>query len=355
MARQSSPWARKGRGWYAWHEGRQHKLAGPGATKSEAWAALRRLQSESGTPAPPAPADATVGAVVAGYLDELTARARAGDLERSSPADAARRLSRFAEAFGARPVGGLQPAEVLAWATAQRWAPRKGHTAATTARPWSPGYRREVLAAARTAARWAVERRLVSEAPPLAGLRLPRAARTPRPALSPADYETAMAAVLSPRFRDLCAFIHATGCRPGEARRLEARHVDWTAGVALMRGKTTRATGRSIQIVLPTAALARLRELAREWPEGPVFRNEDGAPWTKDAVNCQIRRVRARAGLDGRLHAHALRKLFATDRLVRGASVADVAALLNHGDARMLMEHYSQLTARVEHLRRVAE
>src|SRR5207253_2570501 len=95
-------------------------------------------------------------------------------------------------------------------------------------------------------------------------------------------------------------------------------------------GKTSRRTGRKRVIHLQPEALEICRQLAAEHPDGPIFRNEDGAPWTKDAINCQIRRLRKRAGLGRDVFAYAFRHLFVTDALERSVPVATVAELAGH-------------------------
>jgi integrase len=160
-------------------------------------------------------------------------------------------------------------------------------------------------------------------------------------------------AIKSEEFGRLVDFIHATGCRPGEAFGLEARHIDLDRGVAVLPGKQTRATGRQSVLPLSDDLLTWLAPLIAERPMGPLFRTARGNAWTKDAVNCQVRRARARLGVgkESGLTVYALRHLFATDALDRDVPVATVSTLLNHGDTRMVMQHYAHLADRHDHLR----
>jgi integrase len=164
-------------------------------------------------------------------------------------------------------------------------------------------------------------------------------------------------AILSWDFLFLCEFLHGCGCRPSEAYRLEARHVDWTRGVAVVPAKQTRKTGRESVIVVPEGVLAWLLPLCEARPEGPVFRPATGRAWPKDSVNCQISDLRRRLGVgrEAGVFAQALRHVFATDALDRGTPVATVSTLLNHADTRMVMQHYGHLADRHAHLRAAVE
>jgi hypothetical protein len=67
-----------------------------------------------------------------------------------------------------------------------------------------------------------------------------------------------------------------------------------------------------------TAALKELsRKLCDRHPTGPIFRNEDGNPWTLQAINCRFRRKRNRKNdkLDKGITAYVYRPSWATDAL----------------------------------------
>jgi integrase/recombinase XerC len=145
--------------------------------------------------------------------------------------------------------------------------------------------------------------------------------------------------------------LHATGCRPGEARGLTAADLDTARGIWRKPGKTTRRTGRDRVVHLPPALAVRLAELARANPAGPILRNTEGNPWTQTAVNTQMRRLRARIGAGKELVSYGFRHLFATDALENGVEAATVATLLGHSSLKMLMERYSHLIERDGHLK----
>jgi integrase len=77
--------------------------------------------------------------------------------------------------------------------------------------------------------------------------------------------------IRDPRFRDIITFIHETGCRVGEARKLEARHLSIDGYVATFLGKTTSATGKARRIYMNQRAreiALRLSE-ANQWADLP--------------------------------------------------------------------------------------
>jgi integrase len=160
-----------------------------------------------------------------------------------------------------------------------------------------------------------------------------------------------MAAALTPELADLLTFIHATGCRPKEARTIEARHLDRAERVAvLVRHKTAHKTGKKRVIYLPEPAAEVAFRLADLRPEGPIFLNTRGRPWTHNALGLAVRRLRKRAGLTGDMVAYAFRHGFATDALTRGISSALVAELMGHADLRML-HRYAHLSDKHDALR----
>jgi integrase len=102
-------------------------------------------------------------------------------------------------------------------------------------------------------------------------------------------------------------------------------------------------------IFLSPAATEILRRLVAARPEGNLFRNVDGNPWTVDAVNCRFGRLKAKLGR--RFAAYDLRHGFADRKLAEGLDVLTVAGLLGHKDGSMLFRHYEHRTRDRRHLR----
>lgn len=113
-----------------------------------------------------------------------------------------------------------------------------------------------------------------------------------------------------------------------------------------------RADPTTSRVLLVSARLGRLLErlrAGRRRPEGFIFVNSQGKPWTRNAIRCMMRRLRRRAGFpaDDRgeeVTAYTLRHSQATLAVARGVSDRTLADLLGHVETRT--------TSRYLHLRR---
>jgi site-specific recombinase XerD len=102
-------------------------------------------------------------------------------------------------------------------------------------------------------------------------------------------------------------------------------------------------------IYLNDAAKKLVEELMKTNPTGRLLRNSKGNPWTRNAIVCGFRRIRARTGLKGFV-AYVLRHTFATDALTRGEDSVTVAALMGHRDPTMVAQVYSHVTKKPKFL-----
>jgi integrase len=128
----------------------------------------------------------------------------------------------------------------------------------------------------------------------------------------------------------------------------------WSAGPGvwvLNEHKTEHATGEPRVVILTPEMVGLTRRLIDKHPEGPLFRNEDGRPWNRNAVRCRFRRVRKKLNLGGDLVAYLYRHAVATDLLESGAGLAQAAEILGHKGTEMIMRHYQKLKQRRDHLR----
>lgn len=347
MPRPPKPWYRSARdGWYVKIDGKPVLLARGKDSKAEAQKAFHKLMAgRSDGRTRPTPARLLAGEVVARYLAHLDRRVESGELATSSWRDADDRTKAFVARWGAAPCDELVPADVDGWIRSEQ--------------SWGPTRRHDVAGAVKAAFRWAARQRVIG-ADPLASLDKPSRKARRELTLTAETWKAAASEIRSAEFAELMAFIHATGCRPSEACRLEARQLDLSRGIAVLDGKTTARTGRQRVIPLPGRIVEGLRVRAAQRPTGALWRTEDGNPWSKDSINCQIRRLRARlkaAGVEGadRIVAYELRHLFATDALEAGVQIATVAEILGHSDTRMVSRNYGHLADRHEHLRAAVE
>lgn len=149
-------------------------------------------------------------------------------------------------------------------------------------------------------------------------------------------------------FRVFLEFCWETGCRPQEARHIEAHHVHLDNALIAIppkeakgrrKWRVIRLEGRALEIVrdrLPGAAVK-------------LFVNRDGAAWTAFALNCRFCRLKEKLG--EKFCAYEFRHGFTQRLLVSGVDHLTVAALLGHSDGTMVNKVYSHMDQADEHLR----
>jgi integrase len=150
-------------------------------------------------------------------------------------------------------------------------------------------------------------------------------------------------------FRDLIEFWWETGCRPQEAKAIEARHVLLDRGCVAFPPEESKGKRRWRVILLTPRATEILKRLLPRYPQGVLFRNEDRKPWHRNAVSCRFQRLKEKLGEKYALYD--LRHGFATRMLTGGADTLTVAAIMGHTDGKMLAQHYAHLDRHAEFLR----
>jgi integrase len=156
-------------------------------------------------------------------------------------------------------------------------------------------------------------------------------------------------------FREFVQALQETGCRPSEIAKVTAQNVYLDLGIwVLPEHKTRKKTGKPRVVYLTPAMVQLTKELVQRHPEGPLFLNSRGKPWSRNAIRCRFRHLRRKIpGLKG-VVSYTYRHSFATDALENGVGVAQVAELLGHTNTDMLMQHYQHLREKREHLRQAA-
>jgi integrase len=151
-------------------------------------------------------------------------------------------------------------------------------------------------------------------------------------------------------FHDVVVGLRETGCRPQEIRAIEALHFDksgrcWVLPRLQAKGKRSQRT-----ILLNDRMFEISERLALKNPQGPIFRNIDGGPWTKDAMVCRCRRLRTK--VDFYVCPYAIRHTFATDAIIRGVDLVTIAQLMGHTDLKMLQRIYQHVHRRSDHMQK---
>lgn len=195
---------------------------------------------------------------------------------------------------------------------------------------------------------WAVEQEYLHRIP-VAGMKKPRRKR--RDVFYTADQWQKIRENTTGPLIDLLDFLYLTGCRPLEARSIEARHIH--DDLVIFPADESKGEHEPRVIYLVPDAKAILDRLAENQPDGPVFRNERGNPWTKDSIKCKLTRVSKKVGF--RVIAYGARHSFATHALSEGGvDPISVAHLMGHKDAAMISRVYSHLSKNPQFLRQQA-
>lgn len=214
--------------------------------------------------------------------------------------------------------------------------------------------RHNAIAAIKRLFNWAVRDMGYFNYNPLSGLKKPqRTHRETCPSMAQWNQVLGYYGATDP-FRELLTVMIDTGCRPQELRVLEARQLDLAAKpFPVIRfadgdipgkkwGRDVRLTDRAVEI---------LNRRALQNPQGPLFCNENGNPWTKDALKCRFLRLKHKERLSFKVSCYSARHSLATDLLDNGASAGAVAALLGHRDPTVVLKFYGKhIEQRAEHL-----
>ena len=124
-------------------------------------------------------------------------------------------------------------------------------------------------------------------------------------------------------------FFFATGCRVGEAVRLNRRDVDWQRGSVVVVGKGNKER----EVYLGSKAPIWLtRYFAERQDADPALWVTERAPHRLSIHGLQgvFKRVAARCGLAEKVHPHTMRHTLATTLLNQGAPLVAVQSILGH-------------------------
>lgn len=330
--RRSKPFYKKShKAWYVQLNGRQVRL---GTDKEEAFIEYHRLMAGE----LPVTSKTTVVEIITQFLDWVKSNRAAATHEfykkylAKSPKTATKRRSLLDYLPASTRVSDLKPIMVNRWID-DRY---KG---------MSDNYKHCACRAIATCFNWATDLQILT-ANPVKGFKRPAA--TPRDCcLTPDQWQQLIGAVaVDDPFADLLWFMHDSGARPQEARKVTAAHFN---GTRLIFGRAESKGGKDRRVIrLNERALAIVQRLAIKNPEGPIFRNVRGVPWTVYAMGCRFAKLRKQLGFY--CCPYAMRHTWVTNALLRGVDPLVVAELAGHRDAAMIMKVYSHLTGNDAHL-----
>lgn len=310
--RESRLWFRESNGkWYTTLGGQQ-KCLGP--SKKDAERKLRELLARGITTDPP------VLQLFNRFLMYIKAN-RAPDTHTKY----VRHLLPFGKLGRSLRVSNLQPHHV------QRILDADYRGASTTTQ-------NDVITVVKGALNWAVGQGYIAFNP-LA--KMPKPTRNVRETFVPAaEWPKLLGAVSDPEFRDYVLFALTTGARPQETRKIEASYLQGSR-IVFPRLKS-KDKKRQRVIYLNDVALVIVQRLAEANPIGPIFRNTDGLPWSKNAILCRFKRLRTKLKMPG-LCATVLRHSYAHNKLVEKTDSLIVSKLLGHRDGQMLATRYGHV------------
>jgi integrase len=210
-----------------------------------------------------------------------------------------------------------------------------------------------VIGAIKRAFAWAVEEEYISRSP-IEHVRKPTGKTRDR-ILTTDERELIMSSIPDEAFRDYVNALGLTGARPGEIRKVTGQDVDIERGMwVLKKHKTAKKTGKDRMIYLCPEALELTKKVMARNPEGPIFRNTRGVPWTKNAIRLRFTKLRKKHPQLKGIISYTYRSSFATDALEAGVPDTTVAALLGHTNPSTLHRFYARLSHKVKHLQAAA-
>ncbi len=269
MKKFPKPWFRPSRNtWFVTFDGKQINL---GSDKEAAFARYKELLAR---PQPVQTTSDALAAIIDAFL-EWTQKHRSPDTYEWYRY----RLQRFIERHADLRACDLQPYHVQQWVDSYEL---------------SQTSRRNYLRSVKRCIKWAVAQGHLRNNP-IQHLEVPNA-ESKEVLITADEYQKLLSFVPDGPFRDLIEVTWETGCRPQESLRVDARHFDakhqrWVFPRAESKGKKAPRV-----VYLSDAAAAITKRLVNAHPDGRLFRNSKGAPWTTDAVNCGFDRLRIRMG-----------------------------------------------------------
>ena len=179
----------------------------------------------------------------------------------------------------------------------------------------SKGYKHNIIRAIKAPFLWAYNEE-ITERVPLRKLKKPPAQARDID-VTVGQWEAIVAKVEDPEFTDILWTLRLTGCRPQELRLVEKRHFDAGQGAWVFpvdESKCGEITNKKRVVLLEGDALQITMKRCARYPEGPLFRNEDGNPWKKRPLSARFTRLAAQVKFP--VTAYALRHSFATDKII---------------------------------------
>ncbi len=326
--REPKPFFRKSKNaWYLQLGTRQISL---GRDKKEAWTRYHQIMADN----QPLRETATIEMLFERFLDWVQENRKPGTYDKNQ-----RHLSSFAKFIGKRTkISAVRGSDLSEWVEQEK--------------TWNSTSRNDAIASVIRCFNWAVGKNFLAVNPVSQVPNKPRRLRR-ETVLSTDEWQGMLAHVKDEPFKDYLTLLWETGCRPLEARRAEARHLDLEAGLIVFPPSEAKGERHERVIYLTPKTLEICRRWAKRFPEGPIMRNTTGRPWTKDAINCRFTRLKKKLGK--RVFAYAIRHSYATQGLIDGVDSVTLSQLMGHADVSTLAKNYAHLSKNQQFLKKQAE
>jgi integrase len=205
---------------------------------------------------------------------------------------------------------------------------------------WGPSFRRGAITAVQRVFNWAEKVKLIPQSP-IRHIEKPQTKQRELH-IDQKEFDRVLS-FYSPNnpFRQLLVFAWESGVRPQEARLIKARHFVPDRQRFEIPKDESKGKKRRRVIHLTDAAVAVVKRQIEKHRDGILFRNEDGATWTAEAINCRFCRLKPKIGY--KLCAYVIRHSFCQRMLEAGLDSVTVAALMGHADAGMVQKIYSHM------------
>jgi integrase len=315
-------WKTSHKAWYFRHHGKEVRLDPDKEKAWQKWHLFKAGELEITK-------DTKVIELIAEFLDRCQRKSRPSTYEWYR-----KHLHSFANYIGGLRVSSIKPLHVTRWIDQRYPNTSNGST---------------INGAMRSVQRvfnWARKEGLLKTSP-LEGLEKPRPTRRDV-YLTPEQYKAVVAAIKDRGFLDVVVTMRETGCRPQEVRAVEARHFDPKSRCWVFPKEEAKGGREARVVLLNDRAFEITQRLALKYPQGPIFRNRDGKPWTRNALHCRAYRLTRK--LKFHVCPYAIRHTFATDAIVRGVDLVTIAQLMGHKKLDMLTEIYQHVQKRSDHL-----
>ena len=278
--------------------------------------------------------DLTVEACCQAYLKMAQAKLKPVTLRNRSIV-----IADFVRALGSKQVSDLTPSDVAGWLAAH---------------DWNASTRQARAKNIHAIFRWCQRTARLIDNNPVTGIAAELVQPLPREAWFDDQQQAELLAACDEHFRQFLRALLATGARPfSELAKITASNiVESPEGMRLRCGprKRVKGTRPPRYLYVPKALASLVRDLAKQFPRGPLFRNSHGNRWNAAACAGRFARLRKRLNwLTDKHNTYSCRHTFATTKLGRSVSLATVATLLGNS-ITITQKHYGHLERHTDSL-----